>query len=91
MFQNSSDVVLQDIYRKLIAPYEAQFEPYDVTGIHGICKERNYAYMVSDYVLMIPGHMPQCSITLVPHAFYPGTMAIGAAKRSPYLGILNFL
>jgi hypothetical protein len=91
LFQNSSDELLRDIYRKLIAPFEATLDLNDYPGLQRLCYDRNYAHLASDYMLLLPGCLPQCSITLVPQAFYPGTMAIATAKRSPYLGLLNFM
>jgi hypothetical protein len=91
LFQNSNDKVLRDIYNKLIAPYEAALDISDYTGLQRLCYDRKYAHFVADYMLMLPGFTPQCGITFVPRAFYPGTMAIGMPKQSPYLGLMNFM
>jgi hypothetical protein len=91
LFQNSTDKVLREIYNKLIAPYEAALDISDYTGLQRLCSDRKYAHCVSDYMLLLPLFMPPCSITFVPRAFYPGTMAIGMAKMNPYRGIMDFM
>jgi len=90
LFQNSSDKVLRDIYKKLIAPHEANFGVIDSFGLPTICSDKKYAHFVSAYILMIPGNLPSCSFTFIPRAYYPGMFTIATAKRSPYRGILNF-
>ncbi|XP_021923392.1 probable glutamate receptor isoform X2 [Zootermopsis nevadensis] len=90
-FKNSSNELLRDIYWKMIAPHEATLELTDFPGLQRLCYDRNYAHLASDYMLVLPGYLPQCSITLVPQAFYPGTMALATVKRSPYLGLLNYM
>jgi hypothetical protein len=81
---------MRDIYKKLIAPHEAEFELHDAIGIHLICSDKKYAYLVSAYMLLIPGSRPLCSFTLIPRAYYPGMYTVALAKKSHYRGILNF-
>jgi hypothetical protein len=82
--------LLKNIYKRLIAPYESTFLQSDVEGLRRLCYEKKYAYMTSTYNLMKKGYMPNCSVSLIPHAFYPGLLAIPMAKRSPYRGLLNY-
>jgi hypothetical protein len=45
--------------------------------------------MTSDYNLMKKGYMPNCSVSLIPEAFFRGLLAIPIAKNGPYLGLFN--
>jgi hypothetical protein len=83
--------VLRGIYDKLIAPYEFVLDFYDLPGLQRLCYDRKYAHCLPDYMLLLPGFMPPCSFTFVPRAFYPGSMAIAMVKKSPYLGLMNFM
>jgi hypothetical protein len=82
--------LLRDIYVKLIAPIEHLMEPSDWEGLYRLCRDRKYAHLASDYMLLMPMALPPCSISLVPRAYYPGMFTIATAKRNPYRGILNF-
>ena len=88
LFQNSTNKLLSDIYEKLIAPHEAQLAPFEMPLL--VCTEKKYAHLMSAYLLLIYPLPPNCSITLIPRAYYPGMYTIATVKRSPYRGILNF-
>jgi hypothetical protein len=81
---------MRDIYGKLIAPHEANFQSMDRYGLSLICSEKKYAHFGSVYMLLISWNRPRCSFTLIPRAYVPGMFTIATAKRSPYRGILNF-
>lgn len=89
MFQRSSDKLLRRIYDRLIAPHESTLSFSDVEGLQRLCYERKYAHMTSDYNLMKKGYMPNCSVSLIPEAFFRGLLAIPIAKNGPYLGLFN--
>jgi hypothetical protein len=46
--------------------------------------------MTVNYNLLKKGYLPNCSITLIPDAYFTGFLAIPTAKDSPYLGLLNY-
>jgi hypothetical protein len=80
----------KEIYKKLIAPHETTLSFGDVEGLLRLCYDKKYAHMTSDYNLLKKGYLPNCSITLIPHAYFTGDLAIPTAKESPYLGLLNY-
>jgi hypothetical protein len=82
--------VLNDIYEKLIKPHEDYLAPHDALILPLICSEKKYAHFGSVYLLLIKGNRLNCSVTLIPRAYYPGMYTIATVKRSPYHGILNF-
>jgi hypothetical protein len=81
---------MKNIYEKLIAPHEDQFESHDSLALSLICSDKKYAHLVSVYLLLIKSNRPYCSFTLIPRAYYPGMYTITIAKKSPYRGIFNF-
>jgi hypothetical protein len=46
--------------------------------------------MTVNYNLLKKGYPPNCSITLIPDAYFTAFFAIPTEKESPYLGLLNY-
>jgi hypothetical protein len=90
MFQTSTDSHLKIIYDRLIAPHESTLTFSDIEGLQRLCYEKKYAHITSDYNLLREGFLPNCSISLIPKAFTRRLLAIPLAKKSPYLGLLNY-
>jgi hypothetical protein len=90
VFQESRVKLLKNIYRRLIAPHESTLIFSDVEGLQRLCYDKKYAYMTSDYNLLRERYAPNCSISQITHAFFPGLIAIPMAKGSPYLGLFNY-
>jgi hypothetical protein len=90
VFQKARVKLLQNIYERLIAPNEHTLTYSDVEGLRRLCYDKKYAHMTSDYNLLKEGYMPNCSISLIPRAFFRGLLAIPVKKESPYLGLLNY-
>jgi hypothetical protein len=90
VFQKARVKLLQDIYERLIAPYEHTLFNSDVEGLRRLCYDKKYAHMTTDYNLLKEGYMPNCSISKIPRALFLGFIAIPMKKKSPYLGLLNY-
>jgi hypothetical protein len=90
MFQKSGVKLLQNIYNRHIAPHEHTLSYSDVEGLRRLCYDKKYAHMTSDYNLLKEGYRPNCSISLIPRAFFRGLLAIPVGKNSPYMGLLNY-
>jgi hypothetical protein len=82
--------LLQDIYERLIAPYEHTLMDSDIDGLQQLCYDKKYAHMTTNYNLLKEGYRPNCSVSEIPQAFFSGFIAIVIEKRSPYLGLLNY-
>jgi len=89
MFQTSTDSLLKLTYDTLIAPHESTLTFSDVEGLRRLCHEKKYAHVTSNYNLLREGYMPNCSISLIPKAFFRGLLTFPLAKNSPFLGLLN--
>ncbi|PSN41923.1 hypothetical protein C0J52_06811, partial [Blattella germanica] len=89
-FRQANVKLLKEIYQKMIEPYESTLYTSDKKGMEDVCRIDKFAYMVSTYSMMKRGFLPSCSLAVIPQAFYPGNIAIGITKKSPYLGIFNF-
>jgi len=89
VFQTSRNSRLKLIYDKLIAPHESTLNYDDIGGLRRLCYDRKYAHVTGTYNLQLKGYLPNCSISVIPKAFYRGLLAFPFAKKSPYLGLVN--
>jgi hypothetical protein len=80
---------MRKIYRKLMEPYESSKPVDDIESIQRLCDVKNYALATNTFSLINLGFVPDCSITYVPEAFFPGTIAVAVAEGSPYKEIFN--
>ena len=80
---------MKKIYDKLMAPYE-QFAPVDdVEGIRRVCSQTKYALVTNTFNLMNLGFVPNCTLTYIPEAFIPVTIALAITQNSPYKELFN--
>jgi hypothetical protein len=89
LFQNSKDPLMNQIYDKLVAPYEDSLPVDDIEGLRRLCSIRNYALAAHTFNLINVGYIPNCSITVVPEAFFPATIAVALSENSPYKEVFN--
>jgi hypothetical protein len=89
-FQTSKAKLLRKIYEKLVVPYLSTSPRSEIEGIMRICYEKKYASLVSRYDLMFIWQNLNCSIVLVPQAFFPATISMAIAKGSPYRELFNY-
>jgi hypothetical protein len=80
---------MKKIYDKLMAPYEGSMPVDDIEGIQKVCSLKNYALDTHTFNLINHGIVPNCSITYVPQAFFPGSMAVAVTNDSPYKELFN--
>jgi hypothetical protein len=80
---------MKNIYDKLMAPYEHLMPMKDIEGIQKVCSLTNYALATHTSIMMNLGIVPNCSITYVPQAFFPGSMAVAITEDSPYKELFN--
>jgi hypothetical protein len=80
---------MSQIYDKLVAPYENSLPVDDIEAIQRLCRIRNYALATHTFALMNLGYIPKCSITVVPDAFFPGSIAVALSVNSPYKEVFN--
>ena len=80
---------MKKIYDKLMAPYEHLMQTDDIEGIQKVCSLKNYALATHTSILMNMGIVPNCSITYVPQAFVPGSVAVAITNDSPYKELFN--
>jgi len=80
---------VKKIYDKLMAPYEHCMPQNDVEGIRRVCNLKKYALATNTFNLMNLGIVPNCSITCVPQAFFPGSIAVAVTVESPYKELFN--
>ncbi|KAJ4433821.1 hypothetical protein ANN_16133 [Periplaneta americana] len=89
-FRDSTEKLYKDIYSRKIAPHEKTLDNSDIVGMQRLCDEMNYAHFTSSYNLMKQGYLPNCSVTVLKQACFPGHIAIAIAKGSPYLRLFNY-
>jgi hypothetical protein len=75
---------MRKIYDKLMAPYESSMPVDDIEGIQRVCNLKKYALATNTFSLINLGYVPDCSVTYVPQAFIPGTIAVAVRHQSPY-------
>jgi len=80
---------MRKIYDKLMAPYESCMPEDDVVGIRSVCSLKKYALATNTFNLINLGFVPNCSITYVPQAFFPGSIAVAVTHDSPYKELFN--
>ena len=80
---------MKKIHDKLMAPYEGSMPVDDIEGIHRVCSMKNYALATNTFNLINQGIVPNCSITYVPQAFFPGCIAVAITDESPYKEMFN--
>jgi hypothetical protein len=80
---------MKKIYDKLMAPYESYMPMDDIEGIRRVCEMKNYALATNTFNLNNLGFVPECSITYVPQAFFPGSIAVAITDGSPYKELFN--
>jgi len=80
---------MKNIYDKLMAPYEHLMPKIYIEGIQRVCSLKNYAFTALTSILMYQGIVPNCSITYVPQAIIPGSMALAITNESPYKELFN--
>jgi hypothetical protein len=80
---------MSQIYDKLVAPYENSLPLDDIEGIQRLCSTSNYALATNTYNLINLGYIPNCTITDVPEAFFPGSIGVAVSENSPYKEIFN--
>ena len=80
---------MKKIYDELMAPYEDSMPVNDVEGISSVCNLKKYALATNTFNLINLGFVPDCSITYVPQAFFPGSVAVAITDDSPYKELFN--
>jgi hypothetical protein len=80
---------MKKIYDKLMAPYERSMPMNDIEGIQRVCNLEKYALTTHTFNLLNLGFVPNCSITYVPQAFFPGSIAVAIRDKSPYKELFN--
>ena len=80
---------MKKIYDKMMAPYERSMPENDIEGIRRVCDVKNYALATNTFNVMNLGFVPNCSITCVPQAFFPGSIAVAVTDESPYKELFN--
>ena len=80
---------MKKIYDKLMAPYESSVPLDDIEGIRRLCSLDKYALATNTFNLINLGFVPDCSITYLPQAFFPGTIAVAVTHDSPYKELFN--
>ena len=87
--QNADNAILKEIYRIKIEPNLRHMPSDDVEGLKRVCAREGYALATHTYNIMNLDYIPNCTITSVPKAYIPGTVAVATAANSPYRGIFN--
>jgi hypothetical protein len=80
---------MSQIYDKLVKPCENSLPVDDIEGIRRLCSIRNYALATNTFNLINMGYIPNCTITAVPEAFFPGSIGIAVSENSPYREVFN--
>jgi len=80
---------MKKIYEKLMAPYERFMPVDDIEGMRRVCDLRKYALATNTFNVLNLGFIPNCSITYVPQAFFPGSIAVAVTDESPYKELFN--
>jgi hypothetical protein len=80
---------MSQIYDKLVAPHEHSLPVDDTEGVQRLCSLKKYALATNTYNLINLGYVPNCSVTVVPEAFFPATIGIAVSDNSPYRELFN--
>ena len=72
-----------------MAPYERSMPVDDIEGIQRVCHLKKYALTTNTFNLVNLGFVPNCSLTYVPQAFFPGSIAVAITDESPYKELFN--
>jgi hypothetical protein len=80
---------MRKIYHKLMAPYESSVPLDDIESIRRVCNLKKYALATNTFHLINLGFVPNCSITYLPQAFFPGNIAVAVTDKSPYKEVFN--
>jgi hypothetical protein len=80
---------MRKIYDKLMAPYERLMPLDDMEGIRRVCNLKKYALATNTFNVLDLGFIPNCSITYVPQAFFPGCIAVAITDENPYKELFN--
>jgi hypothetical protein len=80
---------MKKIYDKMMAPYEGSMPVNDIEGIQKVCSLKKYALATNTFNLQNLGFDPNCSITYVQKAFFPGSIAVAITDESPYKELFN--
>jgi hypothetical protein len=80
---------MSQIYDKFVAPYQNSLPVDDIEGLQHVCNIRNYALATHTFNLITMGYIPNCTITALPEAFFPGTIGIAFSENSPYREVFN--
>ncbi|PSN41904.1 hypothetical protein C0J52_06805 [Blattella germanica] len=89
-FEHTNDPLLNRIYDKKVVPYRSSLPRDDIEGLERLCSWDEYALATNTYNLISMDFSPNCTITPVPQAFIPASIAIATSKDSPYRGIFNY-
>jgi len=80
---------MKKIYDKLMAPYEHLMPVDDMKGMRRVCNLKKYALATNTFNVLNLGFIPNCSITYVPQAFFPGCIAVAITDENPYKELFN--
>jgi hypothetical protein len=80
---------MKKIYEKLMEPYESYMPVDDIDGIRRVCEMKKFALTTNTFNLINQGFVPECSITYVPQAFFPGSVSMATRDGSPYKELFN--
>jgi len=72
-----------------MAPYESSLPENDAEGIRRVCDMKSYALVTNAYNMVNLNIVPNCTITCVPQAFFPGSIAVALKDGSPYKELFN--
>jgi hypothetical protein len=89
IFQDSNDTVIRQIYDKLMAPYEYFMLKDDIVGLERVCGMEKYALVTDNFMLINLRFVPNCSVTYIPKACFPGSLAVALTQDSPYRKLFN--
>ena len=72
-----------------MAPYEQSMPEDDLEGMRRVCNTKNYALSTNPFNLLNLKIFPNCSVTCVPQAFFPGSIAVAVRDESPYKELIK--
>ena len=87
-FQNATDPLLEEIYKKLIKPDIYNLPSTYAEAANRIC-ESKYAFVTSPIVMKKFASHSKCTIIEVPGISIPGLSAITTKKKFPFLRLMN--
>ncbi|KAJ9575647.1 hypothetical protein L9F63_007476, partial [Diploptera punctata] len=88
-FQDAKDPVLEEIYTKIIAPYNRSLPTSSLEGLQRACSDPKYAHMHSLEEVVKYVRILKCQIMLAPHARIKTLKSMATVKRSPYLPLFK--